>query len=68
MRRATLKLTGHVCHGNKLGRTLNYPTANIKVPKNLCFSGIFIVRVIDNSPDRAFIRSGVSQILELVLF
>lgn len=54
MRRATLKLTGHVCHGNKLGRTLNYPTANIKVPKNLCFSGIFIVRVIDNSPDRAF--------------
>ena len=54
MRRAPLKLTGHVCHGNKLGRTLNYPTANIKVPKNLCFSGIFIVRVIDNSPDRAF--------------
>ena len=54
MRQSTLKLTGHVCHGNKLGRTLNYPTANIKVPKNLCFSGIFIVRVIDNSPDREF--------------
>ena len=54
MRRATLKLTGHVYHGNKLGRTLNFPTANIKVPKNLCFSGIFIVRVIDNSPEREF--------------
>ena len=56
MRRATLKLTGHVCHGNKLGRTLNFPTANIKVPKNLCFSGIFIVRVIDNSFSPTVVR------------
>ena len=63
MRRATLKLTGHVCHGNKLGRTLNYPTANIKVPKNLCFSGVFIVRVIDNSRDRAFDKKwGIANI------
>jgi len=63
MRRATLKLTGHVCHGNKLGRTLNFPTANIKVPKNLCFSGIFIVRVIDNTPDRAFDKKwGIANI------
>ena len=63
MRRASLKLTGHVCHGNKLGRTLNYPTANIKVPKNLCFSGVFIVRVIDNSRDRAFDKKwGIANI------
>ena len=63
MRRATLKLTGHVCHGNKLGRTLNFPTANIKVPKNLCFSGIFIVRVTDNSPNRAFTQKwGIANI------
>ncbi len=54
MRLATLKLTGHVCHGNKLGRTLDYPTANIKVPKNLCFSGIFVVKVTDNSRERVF--------------
>ena len=32
-------------HGKKLGRTLDYPTLNIKVPKNLCFSGIFGVMV-----------------------
>ena len=63
MRRATLKLTGHVCHGNKLGRKLNYPTANIKVPNNLCFSGIFIVRVTDNSRDKVFNKKwGIANI------
>ena len=63
VRQAPLKLTGHVCHGNKLGRTLKYPTANVKVPKNLCFSGIFVVKVTDNSPDRLFDKKwGIANI------
>ena len=40
-----LVIRGRVIHGKKLGRTLDYPTLNIKVPKNLCFSGIFGVMV-----------------------
>tara|TARA_B100000575_G_scaffold252297_1_gene220194 strand:- start:7595 stop:8542 length:948 start_codon:yes stop_codon:yes gene_type:complete len=63
LRCATLKFTGHVSHGNKLGRTLNYPTVNINVPDNLCFSGIFIVRITDNSPKKSFDRKwGIASI------
>ncbi len=40
-----LIIRGRIIHGKKLGRTLDYPTINIKVPKNLCFSGIFAVLV-----------------------
>lgn len=42
----TYHISGHVIHGQKLGRTLGYPTLNIKVPV-LCAarSGVYIVRV-----------------------
>jgi len=39
------RISGHVVHGKKLGRTLGYPTLNVNVPQ-LCAarSGIYIVR------------------------
>jgi len=39
-------LSGHVIHGQKLGRTLGYPTLNLRVP-NRCAarSGIYVARV-----------------------
>jgi len=41
----TYRISGHILHGQKLGRTLGYPTLNIRVPQ-LCAarSGIYIVR------------------------
>lgn len=41
----TYRISGHVIHGQKLGRTLGYPTLNIRVPA-LCAarSGVYVVR------------------------
>lgn len=41
----TYRISGHVIHGQKLGRTLGYPTLNIRVP-TLCaaHSGVYVVR------------------------
>ncbi len=39
-------MTGHVVHGQKLGRTLNMPTLNLRVtPRCAARSGIYVVRV-----------------------
>ncbi|TWI64540.1 riboflavin kinase/FMN adenylyltransferase [Pseudoduganella lurida] len=38
-------ISGHVVHGQKLGRTLGYPTLNLRVPHRPALSGIFIVQV-----------------------
>lgn len=39
-------LSGHVKHGQKLGRTLGFPTLNISVPPQCCAKiGIYVVRV-----------------------
>jgi len=42
----TYQLSGHVIHGQKLGRTIGYPTLNLRVPP-LCAlrSGVYVVRV-----------------------
>jgi len=42
----TWHLSGHVIHGQKLGRTIGYPTLNLRVPP-LCAlrSGVYVVRV-----------------------
>jgi riboflavin kinase/FMN adenylyltransferase len=39
------RISGHVVHGKKLGRTLGYPTLNVRVPQ-LCAarSGIYVVQ------------------------
>lgn len=41
----SITLSGHVLHGKKIGRTLGYPTINIKVPDDLCINGIFAATV-----------------------
>ena len=42
----TYHISGHVIHGQKLGRTIGYPTLNLRVPP-LCAarSGVYVVRV-----------------------
>lgn len=45
IRGTNLIIRGRVIHGKKLGVKLGFPTLNIKVPSNLCFSGIFIVKL-----------------------
>lgn len=44
-------LTGLVEHGNKLGRTINFPTANLKLEKNKIIprAGVYLVKVSFNS-------------------
>ena len=38
-------LSGHVIHGQKLGRTLGFPTLNLRVVHRPALSGIFVVQV-----------------------
>ncbi len=38
-------MSGHVAHGDKLGRSLGFPTANIVLRHKPALSGIFAVRV-----------------------
>jgi riboflavin kinase / FMN adenylyltransferase len=38
-------ISGHVIHGQKLGRTLGFPTLNLRVPHRPALGGIFIVQV-----------------------
>jgi riboflavin kinase/FMN adenylyltransferase len=39
------QLCGRVIHGRKLGRTLGFPTLNLRVPDDLLISGVFAVTV-----------------------
>src|SRR4029078_242015 len=38
-------LSGHVAHGDKLGRNLGFPTANLPLRRKPPLTGIFAVRV-----------------------
>jgi riboflavin kinase/FMN adenylyltransferase len=38
-------MSGHVIHGAKLGRTLGFPTLNLRVTHRPALSGIFVVQV-----------------------
>ena len=38
-------ISGHVIHGQKLGRTLGFPTLNLRVAHRPALSGIFVVQV-----------------------
>jgi riboflavin kinase/FMN adenylyltransferase len=38
-------ISGHVLHGQKLGRTLGFPTLNLRVAHRPALSGIFVVQV-----------------------
>ncbi len=39
------KISGHVIHGAKLGRTLGFPTLNLRVAHRPALAGIFVVQV-----------------------
>jgi len=47
-------ISGHVVHGRKLGRTLGFPTMNLRFrhPKPAAM-GVFVVRVVGLLPERA---------------
>ena len=40
-----LTLSGHIIHGQKLGRTIGAPTINIKMPEQIATQGIYAVSV-----------------------
>lgn len=45
------RISGHVVHGQKLGRTLGYPTLNLRIShKRPALSGIFVVQVHGLAP------------------
>ena len=46
-------LSGDVVHGKKMGRTINYPTANIEVDRNKLIpkSGVYLVKITFQSDD-----------------
>lgn len=45
-------LSGHVVHGRKLGRTLGFPTLNLRMPTDRpALSGVFAVRVSGLGPE-----------------
>ncbi len=61
-------ISGHVEHGEKVGRKLGYPTANIQLKHNRpALTGIFVVRVrIEGGEMRAGVASlGVRPTVEL---
>jgi riboflavin kinase/FMN adenylyltransferase len=59
-------ISGHVIHGQKLGRTLGYPTLNLRVPHRPALSGIFVVQVhgLADSPLPAVASLGVRPTVE----
>ena len=54
-------ITGHVAHGDKLGRSLGFPTANIALRRAPALTGIFAVRVhgLRGGPRRGVASVGV---------
>jgi riboflavin kinase/FMN adenylyltransferase len=59
-------ISGHVIHGQKLGRTLGFPTLNLRVPHRPALSGIFIVQVhgLSQQPLPAVASLGVRPTVE----
>ncbi|MES2263408.1 MAG: bifunctional riboflavin kinase/FAD synthetase [Pseudomonadota bacterium] len=59
-------ISGHVIHGQKLGRTLGFPTLNLRVPHRPALSGIFIVQVhgLADQPLPAVASLGVRPTVE----
>jgi riboflavin kinase/FMN adenylyltransferase len=59
-------ISGHVIHGQKLGRTLGFPTLNLRVPHRPALSGIFIVQVhgLSDQPLPAVASLGVRPTVE----
>ena len=48
-----LTLSGHIIHGKQLGRTIGFPTINLKMPLHLATQGIYSVTVrLFGAPER----------------
>jgi riboflavin kinase / FMN adenylyltransferase len=71
-------IEGHVAHGDKLGRTLGFPTANIALRRASAVSGVFAVTV-EGIADRAWpgvasigvrptVKTGARPLAEVFLF
>ncbi|MBV7485627.1 bifunctional riboflavin kinase/FAD synthetase [Bordetella sp. BOR01] len=61
------QISGHVIHGQKLGRTLGFPTMNLRVaPRCAARSGIYVVRAhgLDAHPRPAVASLGVRPTVE----
>jgi len=71
-------ISGHVAHGDKLGRGLGFPTANVVLRHKPPLSGIFAVRVLglDEAPRvgvaslgvRPTVKAGAKPLLEVFVF
>jgi riboflavin kinase/FMN adenylyltransferase len=59
-------MSGHVIHGQKLGRTLGFPTLNLRVAHRPALTGIFVVQVhgLADQPLPAVASLGVRPTVE----
>ena len=59
-------ISGHVIHGQKLGRTLGFPTLNLRVVHRPALQGIFVVQVhgLSETPLPAVASLGVRPTVE----
>ncbi|MGO4378424.1 bifunctional riboflavin kinase/FAD synthetase [Pseudoduganella sp. RAF19] len=59
-------ISGHVIHGQKLGRDIGFPTLNLRVPHRPALAGIFIVQVhgLGEQPLPAVASLGVRPTVE----
>jgi riboflavin kinase / FMN adenylyltransferase len=71
-------ISGHVAHGDKLGRSLGFPTANVVLRRKPALSGIFAVRVhglgdeartgVASLGVRPTVKQGAKPLLEAFVF
>ena len=75
--RKPFSIQGEIIHGEKLGRELGYPTANIEIYKSYPINGIFLVEVLRGNSDKLYglasigskpTFSGTNDILEVFMF
>ena len=70
-------IQGKIIHGEKVGRELGYPTANIEIYKSYPINGIFLVEVLHENSDKLYglasignkpTFSGTNDVLEVFIF
>lgn len=56
-------ITGRVVHGNEIGRTLGFPTANVNLNRRVCpLRGVYAVKVKWNKGEQAGEYKGVANV------
>ena len=70
-------IQGKIIHGEKVGRELGYPTANIEIYKSYPINGIFLVEVLHKNSEKLYglasignkpTFSGTNDVLEIFIF